>query len=211
MSTTPDGGDSAALRTVSDPMALRALAHPIRIGLLEEIALRGPLTATEAAELVGGSASNVAYHLRTLAKYGYLVEADGGSGRERPWKLGARGFRTDELDPDPVAAHAARGLGEVMVERWLDRLRRFRGRRHQYPAEQQAASASSYFALFATPAEAEQVQAEVIDILMRYSDRISDPGLRPEGSVAFDVLLFAFPSDAPDSPDSPTSRTSQEK
>ena len=32
-----------------DPLAMRALAHPVRIRLLEELTFRGPLTATQAA------------------------------------------------------------------------------------------------------------------------------------------------------------------
>ncbi len=194
---TEEGGNSAAPRKVTDAKALRALAHPTRIDLLEAIALRGSLTATEAAEIVGGSVPNVAYHLRTLAKHGYLVEAEHGSGRERPWRIGSAAISTDNGDPDPVAAHAAEGLGEVMLERGLNRFHRFRSMRDQYPGDQRVASSNSQSVLFATPAEIEQVQDEIVGILMRFADRISDPGLRPEGSVPFELLTFSYPFGPP--------------
>ena len=73
-------------RALTDPRAIRALAHPVRIALLEALAREGPLTATEAAELLTDSPGNMSWHLQTLAKYGYVEEADGGVGRRRPWR-----------------------------------------------------------------------------------------------------------------------------
>ncbi len=182
---------------MTDPRALRALAHPTRIALLEALALHGSLTATEASAIVGGSVPNVAYHLRTLASHEYVVEAEGGGGRERPWKLAGVGMAMDGDDPDPATAHAARALGDVMVDRWLDRIRTARSRRDQHPAELRALSGESHIVLFATPAEIKETQDEVRDILMRFMDRIGDPALRPEGTVPFDVLMFSYPIDDP--------------
>lgn len=199
--STEDGGENAAPRKVTDAKALRALAHPTRIDLLEAIGLRGALTATEAAEIVGGSVPNVAYHLRTLAKYGYLVEAEHGSGRERPWRIGSIAISTDEEDLDPVAAHAAEGLGEVMLERALQRFRRFQSLRDQYPGDQRAASGRSQAVLFATPAEIEQVQDEIVAIMMRFAPRIQEPGLRPEGAVPFELLTVSYPFETPGASD----------
>jgi len=200
-STEPGSGpnesnQAAELHKVSDPRALRALAHPTRIALLEALALHGSLTATEAAAIVGGSVPNVAYHLRTLASYAYIVEAEGGGGRERPWKLGQVGMSIDSDDPDPATAHAARALGEVMVDRWLERLRRARGRREHYPPDVRAASGETQGLVFGLPAEIEQIRDEFLAIVRRYSDRISDPSLRPEGSIAFEILQFSYPFDS---------------
>src|ERR1700733_1448043 len=65
---------------VTDPRAMRALAHPVRIALIELLPHTGTLTATQASELLGESPANCAFHLRTLAKYGFVEEAGGGSG-----------------------------------------------------------------------------------------------------------------------------------
>ena len=194
----PDQSNPAAgLRKVTDPRALRALAHPTRIALLEALALHGSLTATEATAIVGGSVPNVAYHLRTLASHAYVVEAEGGGGRERPWKLGEVGMSINSDEPDPAAAHAARALGEVMVDRWLERMGRARSRRQQYPPEVRAACGESQFVVFGVPAEIEQMHHEIMNIVLRYSDRITDPSLRPEGSIAFELLQFTYPFDSP--------------
>src|SRR5215831_7968530 len=62
---------------VRDPRMMRALAHPLRVALIEAIgqADTGTLTATEASDLLGESPANCAFHLRTLAKYGFVEEA----------------------------------------------------------------------------------------------------------------------------------------
>src|SRR5277367_3001468 len=76
-------------RTVSrltDPRALRAYAHPVRMALVGLLRTEGPLTATRAAELLGASSGTCSFHLRQLARYGLVEEAGGGTGREKPWR-----------------------------------------------------------------------------------------------------------------------------
>src|ERR1700750_2527894 len=97
-------------REVTDPRAMRALAHPVRLALIEALAER-PLTATEAGERVGESPANASFHLRQLAKYGFVEEAEGGTGRPRPRKLRHLGFRFSDLQADPEAARAGRAPG----------------------------------------------------------------------------------------------------
>jgi predicted transcriptional regulator len=83
------GGDPREERgqlNLTDPKAIRALAHPVRWALLDALDQAGTLTATQASEMLGESPANCAFHLRTLAKYGYVEEAGGGRGRERPWR-----------------------------------------------------------------------------------------------------------------------------
>ena len=77
-------------RELTDPRAMRAMAHPVRLALMEALNHHGQLTATEAAEHVGESPSNCSFHLRQLAKYGFVEEAEGGTGRRRPWRVGER-------------------------------------------------------------------------------------------------------------------------
>src|SRR5207247_1324602 len=84
---------------------LRALSHPTRLALLEALDLNGPLTATEAGELVGESPSSCSFHLRTLARYGYVEGAEGGRGRQRPWKTVPQ---MQEVRADAAARRPAR-------------------------------------------------------------------------------------------------------
>src|ERR1700728_488216 len=74
------------LRRIADAPTMRAMAHPVRLALLEALGRHEPLTATEAAEVVGESPSACSFHLRMLAKYGLVEDAGGGSGRRRPWR-----------------------------------------------------------------------------------------------------------------------------
>lgn len=60
---------------------MRALAHPVRSSLLELLIIDGPITATEAGERLGESPTTCSFHLRQLARYGFVEEAGGGPGR----------------------------------------------------------------------------------------------------------------------------------
>jgi DNA-binding transcriptional ArsR family regulator len=72
---------------VRDPQALRALAHPLRLKLLGLLRLDGPSTATLLGRRLGESSGATSYHLRELARYGFVGEVEGrGTGRERWWQ-----------------------------------------------------------------------------------------------------------------------------
>jgi DNA-binding transcriptional ArsR family regulator len=82
--------------TISDPRALRALAHPARQRLINELFGGRVLTATEAAELVDLTPSAVSHHLRALEKYGLAERATASNdARERPWRGTARTLKID--------------------------------------------------------------------------------------------------------------------
>src|ERR1700736_5177120 len=74
---------------LTDPRALRAVAHPVRLQLVGLLRREGPLTATQAAERLRQSPASCSFHLRQLAKHGLVEEAGGGRGRERPWRATA--------------------------------------------------------------------------------------------------------------------------
>lgn len=63
---------------------MRALAHPVRLALIEILGVTRTLTTAQVSEMLGESPANCAFHLRTLDKYGFVREAGGGRGRERP-------------------------------------------------------------------------------------------------------------------------------
>src|SRR5579859_810386 len=90
---------------VTDPVMMRALAHPARIDILLHLIVHGPATATECAEVAGLSPSACSYHLRTLARYGLAEEApdEAADGRQRPWRAGMVSFDIPAQDDDPVA------------------------------------------------------------------------------------------------------------
>ena len=81
-----------ARRRITDPEALKVLAHPLRMALLGALVTEGPMTASQAAALLEESPSNCSWHLRKLAEHGFVREARGGTGRNRPWQAVSEGL-----------------------------------------------------------------------------------------------------------------------
>lgn len=105
-------------KSLTDPTAMRALAHPARLTILSRLQAEGPCTATEVAEVVGVTPSAASYHLRMLAKYGFVEDApsrgDGrGDGRERLWRSSAGGF---SVSPEPDDGPDVRGAKEFLIK-----------------------------------------------------------------------------------------------
>lgn len=184
-------------RQLSDPKAMRAIAHPTRLAILEALSRREPLTATEVSEMVGESPTNCAFHLRTLAKYGFVEEAGAGPGRRRPWQRAHIGFGYDESVMDEPEARIAAGvLTSVLWERWLAKLARVNALRGSFPEDWRRITGVSEAVFHLTPEEAEAFQEELKAVLFRYRERLEDPGLRPAGSVPIELIQFVFPFDA---------------
>jgi DNA-binding transcriptional ArsR family regulator len=94
--------DAPATRTtltLTDPRAIRAIAHEARQLVIDELYSGSVITATEAAQICGLSPSAMSYHLRALEKWGIVVRDDPSSdGRERPWRAGANDLRVGRAD-----------------------------------------------------------------------------------------------------------------
>jgi predicted ArsR family transcriptional regulator len=186
-------GSRNDLRDVNDPKTLRALTHPVRLALLEALALEGPLTATAAGELIGESPTTCSFHFRQLAKYGFVEEADTGPGRLRPWKLVSVGMRFSDITEDPETSVAAKSLERMVFDRALGRLAGYMSTKSSFPKVWQEASQNVETILWATPTELEEATKEILAIFNRFRDRISDESLRSEGSLPIEALMFTYP------------------
>jgi predicted transcriptional regulator len=184
---------------LTDPRMMRAIAHPVRMALLEamEQSESKTLTATQASELLGESPANCAFHLRTLGKYGFVTEAGGGRGRERPWRLAYRSLEIAPPWQDTESRVAVEAVTTVWIDRWLDRAKTLLRQVLGYPAEWQEAATASQRVLYLTPAEAVQLAADTHQLWDRFRDRDEDPARRPPGSLRFEVLAFGYPVEAP--------------
>src|SRR5580658_4429564 len=118
---------------ITDARTMRALAHPLRVRLLELIRRDGEITATRAAELLDDSPGNMSWHLQTLAKYGYIEEAGTGSGRRRPWRAVSVSNRFDTAADGPEPAAAGEALESSFIDLAFTRLREWWSRRRTYP------------------------------------------------------------------------------
>ena len=181
---------------LTDPKALRSLAHPVLLAILERLQNDGPATATGCGGAVGISASAASYHLRSLARWGLVVEAAGGKGRERPWQAAAAGFSFESHTAEtPAERAAASALGGTLIasgERWTAEFARHE---HDYPAPWRRASHLANKTLRVTPAEAETIVAEIEKVLEPYlrSSRTD----APEDAIVARLLLRLFPRDVP--------------
>ena len=116
---------------ITDPTAMRALAHPVRLAILDLLRRNGPASATELAPALGASPSVTSWHLRHLASFGMVRDSEPAADRRyRRWEAVGRGYRFEvPEDPgDAEARSAARLLSEQMFvragevpARWLDR------------------------------------------------------------------------------------------
>lgn len=81
-----------ALVRITDPLAIRALAHPARMTVIDALyARRTSMTSTQLATMTGLSPSAMSYHLRSLERFGLVRRATTpGDGREQPWIRAAR-------------------------------------------------------------------------------------------------------------------------
>jgi DNA-binding transcriptional ArsR family regulator len=182
---------------VDDAPTLRALAHPIRLALLEALGRREPLNATEAAEIIGESPSACSFHFRMLAKYGLVQDAGGGTGRRRPWRRASpAGLSWPAVSEDASARLAADALSAVVWGRYLDRARAVLARRPLLSAEQEAVTSAGQTVAYVEPAEAAEFLAELEALVSRYQPRLADQSLRPAGAMALELLLFTYPLDA---------------
>jgi DNA-binding transcriptional ArsR family regulator len=102
-----------------DPGALRALAHPARLMVVDELYQGPERTASELARITDLTPSAMSYHLHALEKWG-IVERAGArdDGRERPWRAAGRSLRWDS-DMSGAAAAAQ----DVIAAGYLEQLR----------------------------------------------------------------------------------------
>jgi DNA-binding transcriptional ArsR family regulator len=185
---------------LTDPRALRAVAHPTRLKLLSELRRLGPLTATQAGERIDESASGCSFHLRLLAKYGLVEEAGGGRGRARPWQATAMGHEWASRGPGGEPDDASDMLSRVVVERWFEEALGWVDRRAKDTEEWAEAAISEDRLLYLTPAELEGLSRRIGELLEPYARRLNDPEARPSGARAATFIQLGFPieDDDPD-------------
>jgi len=100
-----------------DMESLKALAHPLRVQILDTLSTYGQFTASGLAERLGESSGATSYHLRQLERHGFVREVEGkGTGRERWWERmpGAINLDATQLDHTPASLAASK----TIVRQW---------------------------------------------------------------------------------------------
>jgi predicted ArsR family transcriptional regulator len=103
---------------ISDLGTLKALAHARRQAILRQLHLKGPATSAGLARDLGWNTGATSYHLRELARYGFVEEVpERARGRERWWRATRRDLRFPRRSQQ---SPEVRGVIEDMNRRSLD-------------------------------------------------------------------------------------------
>jgi hypothetical protein len=191
--TAPLGMPGNPVR-LTDPRMMRALAHPARIAIWTHIGLRGSATATECAEVAGLSPSACSYHLRTLAKYGFIEEdrASAADGRERPWRARLLAFEMKDRPDAPAGSRLANRLLVENLRAAAEETRtRYVDRESEYPADWRTAAGEMFSVAHVTPDELTELREKVMELMMPYV-RL-DPAERSPGALPVRIMLDMFP------------------
>jgi DNA-binding transcriptional ArsR family regulator len=186
---------------ITDPRVMRAMAHPARIAILQHLALDGPSTATECAEIVGLSPSACSYHLRALGQYGFVEEdrTNAADGRQRPWRATVVAVSLPKADMSP-ATQGARLLLEESLRACTEELARaYQDRQREYPARWRELVGSSQDVVHVTPEELQMLRQRIDELLGEY--RRLPRGERPPDARRIHVRLDLLPWFEPDTPE----------
>jgi DNA-binding transcriptional ArsR family regulator len=181
-------------RRIVEPEALDALAHPVRLELINYLMSSGPATASACARAVGDSPSNCSYHLRALAKIGLVGEVASEDGRERPWETLVTGFDTGSEQGAPITRQEAK-LMAVSVQRDQHLLREYLAGREEVPRRWRRADVYRAYTLRLTAAELSELSAKLDALIRPYIAATREDA--PRGSALVELGLHAFPTDLP--------------
>ncbi|RZT26476.1 ArsR family transcriptional regulator [Kribbella sp. VKM Ac-2569] len=159
---------------ITDPQAMRALAHPVRLAALSYLQRHGPATATQLSEHVGASPSVTSWHLRHLAGFGLVNDGPPPSGsdrRQRWWYAVAKGFRY-EMPDTPEGAEAGRLLRAEVMNQALEAAQTWLvDTEPNLEPEWSRRAGSANTLLVITTAEAEAIESAIEQLLAPYIKR----------------------------------------
>jgi DNA-binding transcriptional ArsR family regulator len=179
-------------REITDPKAMRALAHPVRLAILDAMRSEGELTATRAADLLNQSPGNMSWHLQMLAKYGFIVEAEGAKGRSRPWKIAPGHNRFNATEAVPGSLDAIEQLVITVLDRSFEQLQEWWRQHNDFGDAWFNASFIKEDTSFLTPAELVEINEQMDQMLRRFDER-SQPAQRPAEALPVHLVTFAHP------------------
>jgi DNA-binding transcriptional ArsR family regulator len=171
-------------------VALKGLAHPLRLRLLAELNARGWATASQLAAALGESSGSTSYHLRQLDRHGFVEEdPDRGTARERVWIPRRGGWSLPALDlaADPASAAAVDLVLRAQLDSDQSAVLDVMARARDWPAEWRDAPVRRSAYLSLDPAQVAALHADLDEVLDRYRDAGPGAGAR-RVSVVYHLL-----------------------
>jgi DNA-binding transcriptional ArsR family regulator len=180
-------------RQLTDPRAMRALAHPLRLRLLGELRMRGPQSVGMLSDLVDEAPGSISYHIGRLAQFGFVEEAPelARDKRERWWRSAHATTSWDPLqalaDPEHHAAGAE--LRRTIMHRYVAGYEAYLAVEPALPPEWVRGTTSSDAVVHLTSDELVELQVDLEGLVERWQAR-SDPDRSQAKPVT--VILQAF-------------------
>ena len=175
---------------IEDPREIRALAHPARLAVLDELFAGRELTATECAAIAGLSPSAMSYHLRALERAGIVERAESSDGRERPWRAAGSGIEVHGNADSPLASAAAGLLATTVLEQSMRQLNVWISGMDREDERWRELAGYSNARLWLTVEEAEHVAGQISELIERYRGRSADKHPKDARRMRLGVLFF---------------------
>jgi DNA-binding MarR family transcriptional regulator len=169
--------------------------------MYDELCSRGPATASELARRFGESTGATSYHLRQLARHGFIEEdPTRGTLRERYWRATSGNQRLASQSTLRSAPPATREAARLVTSEWnrgrIERAEHWRATITTWPAEWADASLDLTGHLRLRAEELARLSAELQEVVGRWIDEHRD---REDDDDAYDVELqvHTFPLEPP--------------
>ena len=175
---------------ILDAAALKALAHPRRRSIMTRLTESGPATSADLARDLGLNTGATSYHLRELARHGFVVELpDKAHGRQRWWQAVRRDLRFPPRSQQDAELRSM--VDTINHDSLVEDLTGFaRANRAELSPEEQDAFVYARSTLRLTVTELRQLMEEYVALVNRYRR----PGAStPDGSVTVATRFIAFP------------------
>ncbi|GFZ81570.1 winged helix-turn-helix domain-containing protein [Nesterenkonia alkaliphila] len=197
---TPDR--FAAEAQITNVQSLKAFAHPLRMRILEYLSDHEEATSTTLAKHLGESTGQTSYHLRQLARYGFVKEVEGkGTARERWWRSGGLNIPAAEVQTLARQTPLMQTLAEQQAHTRTEKMLQFTRRIAQEAPEWVEASANSTVVATLTAQEMLALREEVWDVLDKHTDaakarrNAGETAGRRRARIHFDAFPLALDED----------------
>lgn len=187
---------------ITDVQALKAFTHPLRMKILEYLSDRDEATSTTLAKHLGESTGQTSYHLRQLAKYGFVKEVEGkGTARERWWRSGGLNIPAEQIQTLARQTPLMETLAEQQAHARAVRMVEFTRGIPQEAPEWVEASANSTISTQLTAEELAALRDEVWDVMDKHTDAAKarresgETAGRRRARIHFDAFPLALDED----------------
>ena len=178
---------------LTDPTAMRALAHPLRVRLLGELRVSGPQSVGKLADLFDEAPGSVSYHMGVLARSGFVVEApeNARDSRERWWRAAQSHTRYEpsQLNSDPATRIASAAMRHTFLQALSREMGEYIDLEPTLEPEWVAAATTGDTLAFLTAAELREMSDEIEELVTKWGAR-SRPGA--EGARPTRLIYSAF-------------------